>query len=548
MPFLGWSGMVRIRSLRSCMGALEPVANLYRSKRRAARHSCSRQGALAQQQVKLNWRGRLASFAQGQLASTGPAIKGLRLARAHEPSPLSPAAMKEIAAERERRAQPVPLTQKAAPAPWVSLPNERGPPDGPTQEGPPVSSHQPAAGARIGQVLGRDAHDLVLPAFGSAQIDVLRDVLRRRHGDGSARGIDLGRPQRLIEIGFVLDVAADRLESQGQQLAGIVALHGVDIGIATGLVLESPAEADVLCIVETVAVMQRGLDALSCRPLCFGRALGQEARATQRYFETCCRVLLDELYRTAASEEGAHHIDAEPRDLRQERLEVGLWEGQGHIGEHLATALLEGLFEARSAFSSSRIIPRQPYGFLVALLSRSNAHAVRRLPIGEGAPEYVLGAQLAGDCNVPGIGYDGERAALRYHLVDSHLHARVNRADQDIDLVTLDQAVGVLRRDFRLGFIVELNDLQLAPAKLAALFGDQHLNGEGDVLPELGERARVGEHQPYLQRLGLCDGPAGRHARRGGERGAARDHGAARKAVLAGSGHFVLPRFVVASI
>src|SRR5262249_21602379 len=151
-----------------------------------------------------------------------------------------------------------------------------------------------------------------------------------------------------------------------------------------------PAEADVLCIVETVAVMQRSLDTLSGRALCFERALGQKARATQRYFETCCRVFLDELYRAAASKEGAHHVDTEPRDLRQERLEVGLWEGQGQIGERLATALLEGLFEASSAFSSSRIIPRHPYGFLVALLSRSNAHAVCRLPIGEGAPEYIL--------------------------------------------------------------------------------------------------------------------------------------------------------------
>src|SRR5262245_54342694 len=539
--------MVRIRSLRSGMGALGLLAKSMVASAALRVIRAPGTGALAQQRVTII-RVRLASFAQRQLASAGAAMSGLWFWDDAKDRPLSPAAMKR-SQSRERRAQPVrrerrpptPGVERAQTAAWAPRYREPG-------RALPVSSRQPAAGARIGQVLGRDAHDLVLPAFGSAQIDVLRDVLSRRHGDGSARGIDLGRPQRLIECGFVLDVAVDRLEPDGQQLAGIVARHGVDIGIAPGLVLESAAEADVLCSVETVAVMQRSLDTLSCRALCFERALGQKARAAQRHLETRCRVLLDELYRAAASKEGAHHFDTEPGDLRQERLEVGLWEGQGQIGEHLATAFLEGLFEARSAFSSRRIIPRHPYGFLVALLSRSNAHAVRRLPICEGAPEDVLGAQLASDGNVPGIGYDGEGAALRYHLVDSHLHARVNRADQDIDLVSLDQAVSVLRRDFRLGFVVELDDLQLASAKLAALFGDQHLNGEGDVLPELGERARVGEHQPYLQRLGLCDGPAGRHARRGGERGAARDHGAARKAVLAGSGHFVLPRFVVASI
>ena len=44
----------------------------------------------------------------------------------------------------------------------------------------------------------------------------------------------------------------------------------------------------------------------------------------------------------------------------------------------------------------------------------------------------------------------------------------MNRADENVDLVTLDQPVSVLRRDFWLGFIVELDDLQLAPAKPAA--------------------------------------------------------------------------------
>ena len=65
-----------------------------------------------------------------------------------------------------------------------------------------------------------------------------------------------------------------------------------------------------------------------------------------------------------------------------------------------------------------------------------------------------------------------------HHLVDAHLHARMHRADQHVDLVALDQAVGVLRRVLGLGFIVELDDLDLAAAELAALLGDEQLDGD----------------------------------------------------------------------
>ena len=112
--------------------------------------------------------------------------------------------------------------------------------------------------------------------------------------------------------------------------------------------------------------------------------------------------------------------------------------------------------------------------------------------------------------------------------MDAHLHARVDGADQHVDLVALDEAVGVLRRVLGLGFVVELDELDLAAAELAALLRDQHLDGEVDVLAELGERARVGEHQADLQGLGLRDGPADRDGRGRGERRAAFDHAAAR--------------------
>ena len=54
-------------------------------------------------------------------------------------------------------------------------------------------------------------------------------------------------------------------------------------------------------------------------------------------------------------------------------------------------------------------------------------------------------------------------------------------------LVAFDQTVGVLRSILGLGFVVELDDLHFAAAELAALLGEQQLDGKGDVLAELGE-------------------------------------------------------------
>src|SRR5204863_2460566 len=104
----------------------------------------------------------------------------------------------------------------------------------------------------------------------------------RRHADRTTRALELGGTHGLVETRFVLDVAIGRLETQGQQLRGVVTLDGVDVGIAAGLVLEGPAEADVLRVVEPVAVVQPSLDALGSGALRFERTLGEEPRAAQR--------------------------------------------------------------------------------------------------------------------------------------------------------------------------------------------------------------------------------------------------------------------------
>jgi hypothetical protein len=138
-----------------------------------------------------------------------------------------------------------------------------------------------------------------------------------RHADGPAWAVEFGGPQGLVEIGLVLDVALDGVEPEGQQLGGIVALHGIDIRITSGLVLEGSAEAGVLGVVEPVAVVQSRFHPLGGRALRFERAFGEKARAAQRHLQAGRGVLLDELNGAAAGEEGSHHVHAEAWDLRQ---------------------------------------------------------------------------------------------------------------------------------------------------------------------------------------------------------------------------------------
>src|SRR5438067_2237419 len=64
-----------------------------------------------------------------------------------------------------------------------------------------------AAGARVGQCLGRDAEDLVLALFHAAQVDVLHRVVRLAHRPLAARAVDGLGLQRLVQGLLVAQVA-----------------------------------------------------------------------------------------------------------------------------------------------------------------------------------------------------------------------------------------------------------------------------------------------------------------------------------------------------
>ena len=101
------------------------------------------------------------------------------------------------------------------------------------------------------------------------------------------------------------------------------------------------------------------------------------------------------------------------------------------------------------------------------------------------------------------IGDQVEHAALTGYFVNTHLHARVHRADQHIDLVALHQFVGVFDGFGRLGFIVHLEPFDLTSTELATLFADRHANPVFDGHAKLGKSAGIGQHEAHADLAAL---------------------------------------------
>src|SRR5579864_7064069 len=113
------------------------------------------------------------------------------------------------------------------------------------EEENPLLSHL-AASRGIGQRLYGDADEAVLEPLNPAQIDVLHRIMRFRQRELAARAIDLGLRHRGNQLFASPDIALHRGKASEQQLPGIIALHGVDIGVAGGRLFEGGAERLIL--------------------------------------------------------------------------------------------------------------------------------------------------------------------------------------------------------------------------------------------------------------------------------------------------------------
>src|SRR5258706_314790 len=109
-----------------------------------------------------------------------------------------------------------------------------------------LPSRHLACRPRISELLDRNADDLVLASDHLSQVDVVNDVVLRRHRDRPAWAFDLGALESLVQVRLVVDLALDRIETNGKKLRRVVALYGVDVRLATRLALEGLAECDIL--------------------------------------------------------------------------------------------------------------------------------------------------------------------------------------------------------------------------------------------------------------------------------------------------------------
>ena len=140
----------------------------------------------------------------------------------------------------------------------------------------------------------------------------------------------------------------------------------------------------------------------------------------------------------------------------------------------------------------------------------------------------------------PALGIRLSTPDVARHLVDAHLHTGVNGADQHVDLVALHQAVGVLDALGRVGFVIDLEELDLAPAQLAALFIQGHAEAVFDGHAQLREVAGVGQHEAHAQLVGL--GAHDLRQQQAGRGGA--DHGGTAGEDKTAGGHGESPRVV----
>ena len=118
---------------------------------------------------------------------------------------------------------------------------------------------------------------------------------------------------RLVQRLLVAQVALDGGRTLHQQLAGVIALDRVDVGLQPERLGVGQAELLVARGVERIAVVQGGDDAVGGGAGRVEHALGQEARAVQGdlALQSGRGVVADELGGAAAGKEAGHGVGLE---------------------------------------------------------------------------------------------------------------------------------------------------------------------------------------------------------------------------------------------
>ena len=127
-------------------------------------------------------------------------------------------------------------------------------------------------------------------------------------------------------------------------------------------------------------------------------------------------------------------------------------------------------------------------------------------------------AVLAGKGRRAGIGADQEGLGFRDGPVDRLQDVGEDRADHEVDLVALEQALDLGHRRIRLEFVIDHDDLDIAAAHLAAEILHRERKAVANLLAKRGGGARQGHDHAQLD-LVLGEGRAHRGAEQQGGRG-----------------------------
>ena len=125
----------------------------------------------------------------------------------------------------------------------------------------------------------------------------------------------------------------------------------------------------------------------------------------------------------------------------------------------------------------------------------------RHLVVLERRREDVGRALIAGELRRAGIGHDGHGLGVDHRRQRCQEHVRPDVADQEVDVVGLDQLLGLLQSDVRLDLVVFVDDFDRQAAELAADMIEAELERVAHIVADHGDRAAKARNEADFDRL-----------------------------------------------
>src|SRR5574343_162994 len=129
--------------------------------------------------------------------------------------------------------------------------------------------------------------------------------------------------------------------------------------------------------------------------------------------------------------------------------------------------------------------------------------------MGEAGSEYIWRTLGTGGYMHASVGDDIEDPGVARHLMDAHLYTRMHRSNQNVYLVALYQTGRVLDSFGRVRFIIDLEELDLAPTQLVTVLSQRQPEAVFNSDAWLGKGTREWQHQTHTQFAALCLRPSG---------------------------------------